>query len=119
LLNNANSIGLGVRGKPYAKLEVGMDLSHSEIADVYRLQALAGAAIASLPDVYTRQSNVKLFATYALQKNASIRFDYIYDRYSTNDWSWSDWFYTDGTFLTQRPKQSVNFVGVTYIYSFQ
>jgi MtrB/PioB family decaheme-associated outer membrane protein len=119
LLNNANSIGLGVRGKPYAKLEVGMDLSHSEIADVYRLQALAGAAIASLPDVYTRQSNVKLFATYALQKNASIRFDYIYDRYSTNDWSWSNWFYTDGTFLTQRPKQSVNFVGVTYIYSFQ
>ncbi|WP_168798584.1 MtrB/PioB family decaheme-associated outer membrane protein [Herbaspirillum sp. ST 5-3] len=119
LLNNANSIGIGLRGNPTSRLEIGMDLSHSEIADIYRLQALAGAAVSSLPDVYTRQSNVKLYAIYALQKNTSIRFDFVHDRYSTNDWSWSSWAYSDGTTLTQRPQQDVNFLGVTYIYRFQ
>lgn len=118
VLNNANSFGLGIRGKPFSKLEIGADASHSDINDVFRQTALTGPAVSSLPDYYTRQSTLKLFGTYALQKNASIRLDYIYDRYSSNDWTWSSWVYADGTNLSQRPRQSVNFVGVTYIYKF-
>jgi hypothetical protein len=103
---------------PFPKLEIGADLSHSEIADAFRQRALTGPAVTTLPDYYTKQSTLKLFGTYTLRKNASIRLDYIYDRFSSNDWTWSSWVYTDGTNLSQRPRQSINFVGVTYIYRF-
>lgn len=119
LVNDAKSFGLGLRGKPSAKLEIGADLSHSEIEDVFQQQTVSGTGtIASLPGFYTRQSTVKLFGTYAVQKNASVRLDYIYDRYSSNDWTWSQWTYSDGTTLSQQPRQSANFFGVTYIYRF-
>lgn len=118
VINDANSFGLGIRGKPFSKLEIGADLSHSDINDVFRQQALTGAAVSSLPDFHTRQNTLKVFGTYALRKNASIRLDYVYDRYTSNDWTWSQWVYTDGTNLNQRPRQSVNFVGITYIYRF-
>ncbi|HYD62703.1 MAG TPA: MtrB/PioB family decaheme-associated outer membrane protein [Noviherbaspirillum sp.] len=116
--NNADSFGLGIRGKPFSKLEIGADLSHSDITDSFRQTALTGPAVSSLPDYFTRQSTLKLFGTYALDKSASVRLDYIYDRYITNDWTWSSWVYSDGTTLTQRPRQNVNFIGITYIYRF-
>lgn len=126
LINDANSFGIGLRGKPFPKLEIGADLSHSEINDVFRQwdvnPALANQ-IASLPDYFTRQSSFKLFGIYELEKNSSLRFDYIHDRFASNDWTWSSWVYgnggaMDGTYLSQRPRQSVNFIGVTYIYKF-
>ena len=118
LINDANSFGLGIRGKPFSKLEIGADLSHSDINDVFQQRAVTGTGISSLPDFYTRQNTLKLFGVYALDKNASVRFDYVYDRYTSNDWTWSQWVYTDGTTLSQRPRQTVNFVGITYIYRF-
>ncbi len=119
LRNDGDAFGFGLRGKPFAKLEIGADLSHSEITDAFIQQALTGAAVTSLPDFYTRQTSLKLFGTYALRKNASLRLDYIYDRFSTNDWSWASWTYFDGTQLSQRPRQSTNFFGVSYLYRFQ
>ncbi len=60
-----------------------------------------------------------VFAKYAVQKNAGVRLDYIYDRYSTNDWTWSTWQYVDGTRLLQSPTQKVHFIGVSYYYRWQ
>ncbi|OWW19516.1 MtrB/PioB family decaheme-associated outer membrane protein [Noviherbaspirillum denitrificans] len=117
--NNGRSYGVGLRGKPFAKWDVGMDLSHSDITDEALQWALTGPAVTSLPSFYTRQTTLKLFTTYALQKNASLRFDFIHDRFATNDWSWATWTYFDGTTLRQSPRQYVNFMGVTYIYRFQ
>lgn len=126
LRNDGKAFGLGLRGKPHDRLELGVDLSHSDVTDEYRMRLLnAGTPIATAPpDFFTRQSSVKLFGTYAIEKNASIRLDYIFDRYSTNDWTWSTltnpdaWTYSDGTQVGQAPRQNVNFVGVTYIYRF-
>lgn len=119
LENNSNSVGFGLRGKLRAKWDVGADLSYSDISDKYQQQAISGSAVSSLPEVFTRLANLKLFATYALRENASVRFDYIYDRYTTNDWTWSSWNYSDGTYLAQPPRQYVSFFGITYIYRFQ
>lgn len=116
LRNVGDSFGLGVRGKPYARLDVGADLHHSDIDDEYRQRARTGAAIASLPDVFTRLTSLKLFGQYAIQKNAGLRLDYVYDRFSTNDWSWRTWTYTDGTRLSQDPTQEINFVGISGYY---
>lgn len=119
LRNIGDSYGIGINGKPYSWLELGGDLSFSDIKDSYSQTALTGAAIAGLPDVTTRMTRLKLFAKYALQKNTGIRFDYVYDRFSTNDWTWSSWTYSDGTQMLQDPVQKVNFFGVSYYYRWQ
>jgi len=123
LRNVGDSFGLGVRGKPNGRLEIGADLSHSDINDEYGQQRLNAASPAtvvdSLPDVLTKLTRLNLFAKYAVQKNAGFRLDYVYDRFSTNDWTWTTWQYADGTRVLQSPTQKVNFIGVSYYYRFQ
>jgi hypothetical protein len=45
-----------------------------------------------------------------------VRFDYIYDRYTTDNWTWSTWTYTDGTTLSENQNQKVNFVAASYYF---
>jgi MtrB/PioB family decaheme-associated outer membrane protein len=119
LRNSSDNFGLGLRGKPAATLELGADLSYSDIKDEYQQATLIGAPITSLPNVKTQLTRLNLFGRYMLQKNAGVRLDYIYDRYKTDDWTWSNWMYADGTRVTQDPDQTVNFVGVTYFVRWQ
>jgi MtrB/PioB family decaheme-associated outer membrane protein len=119
LRNRGNAAGLGVRGKPVTRLEVGADLSYSDITDEYQQRAVTGAARTSLPDVSTKLTSLKLFGKYAVQKNAGVRLDYIYDRFNTNDWTWTTFTYTDGTTLIQKPNQKVHFIGISYYYRWQ
>jgi len=123
LRNVGDSFGLGVRGKPNGRLEIGADLSHSDITDEYGQQRLnAGTpatVVAPLPDVSTELTRLTLFAKYAVQKNAGVRLDYIYDRFSTDDFTWTTWQYVVGTRMLQSPTQKVHFLGVSYYYRFQ
>ena len=123
LKNNGDAVGLGFRGKPYSWLEVGGDLNYSNIKDSFdqnRLNAVSpGTVVAPLPDITTKITRLQLFAKYALQKNSGIRVDFIHDRFDTNDWTWANWTYTDGTRLLQDSLQKTNFVGVSYFYRWQ
>ena len=119
LRNVGDSFGVGLRGKPMERLELGADFSYSDINDEYRQRALAGAAIASLPDVSTKLTSLKAFAKYAIQKNAGVRLNYVYDRVNTNDWTWTNFTYLDGTRVFQNPNQKVHFIGVSYYYRWQ
>jgi len=119
LQNLSSSFGIGVRDKPQSDLEVGADLSYSDIKDEYRMDTIAGNPVTSLPDISTTLTRLNLFARHAFQKNSGIRIDYIYDRFRTNDWTWSSWMYADGTRITQDPDQQVTFFGVSYYYRFQ
>lgn len=123
LRNTGDALGLGLKGKPYTWLELGADLSHSDIADTYdqqRLNAVAPATVvATLPEITTRNTRLQLFAKYAVQKNSDMRIDYIIDRFSTNDWTWTTWTYSDGTRMLQDPAQKVNFLGISYQYRWQ
>jgi MtrB/PioB family decaheme-associated outer membrane protein len=121
LESTGNSFGLGLRGKPVSRLEIGGDLSQSDIEDKYGQQRIGGTAtvVNPLPDINTRLTRVQLFAKYELRKNSGVRVDYVYDRYKSDDWTWTTWTYTDGTTLTQAPVQKVNFVGVSYYYRWQ
>ena len=112
------SFGLGLRGKFAARLDGGADLSYSNIDDEYRQSSLIGAAIPVVPDVNTQLTRLNVYLNYALQKNSGVRLDYIYDRFKTDDWTWTTWTYTDGTTLSQNPDQKVNFAGVSYYYRF-
>lgn len=117
--SKTNAFGVGLRGQISAKLEVGVDLSHSDIVDKYQQAFIVSGVASVLPDVATRLTSVKLFGTYTVDRRSSVRLDYVYDRYKSNDWTWSNFTYTDGTRLSQNPKQSVNFIGVAYTYKFQ
>ena len=130
LEDTGDTVGVGLKGVLTQRINVGLDLLHSKNVNKYPEDVPGGYNSNSdgpLPDITSKLTRVKLFATYALQKNADLRFDYIHERWETNDWSYqffdgTTFTYgttTDGTQVTQNPIQSADFVGVRYIYRFQ
>jgi hypothetical protein len=71
-------------------------------------------------------TRIKLHASYALQKTSEVRVEYTHEIWKTNDWSWmfadgSTFTYgttTDGTQVSQAPKQTADWLAVRYIYRF-
>lgn len=119
LRNVGDSFGLGVRGKPLSRLEVGGDLSHHDMRDENRQYAFSGAAADAIPDYSTKRTRLNLFAKYEMKKNVDLRLNYVYDRFRTDDWTWTTWTYSDGSQLLENPKQAVHFIGFTVNYRFQ
>jgi predicted porin len=122
LKNTSNAVGLGLRGKPSSRIEIGADLQYQDLVDEYNQFALVpstSTVAQPLPDINTKLTTIKLWGKYALDKRSGIRVDYIYDRFDTDDWTWTSWVYTDGTTVSQEPRQTVNFLGVSYYYRFQ
>ena len=121
LSNTSNAVGLGLRGKPTSRIEIGADLQYQNLVDKFDQFALFPAtstAIDPIPNINTKLTTIKLFGKYGLDKYSGIRVDYIYDRFDTNDFTWTSWIYTDGTVVSQKPLQTVNFLGVSYYYRF-
>lgn len=127
--NTNTNIGLGFTGKPSNEFEVGGNLTYVDdksqyvqaldaAADPYTAASLA--ATGGLPDIMFQQTALKFFGKYALDKQAAVRVDLIHQRTNFNDWAWGyvgvPYTYSDGSTVTQRQQQNVNFVGVTYIY---
>ena len=118
--NDSDSVGVGVRGKPMARLDVGADAQYSDLKDRYDLSAISGPApVGPLPDINTRLTTLKVFAKYAVQRNAAVRVNYVYDRWRSDDWTWTSWVYTDGTTVIQNPSQKVHFIGVSAYYQWR
>lgn len=134
LSDTGDSIGLGVRGLAMPRLRVGTDLMWTRNVSQYKQSiTLLGATPAypagnggPLPDIHNNLLRLKLFGVYALDKNADLRFDMIFERWKTDDWTWtfsdgSPFTYgttTDGTVISQAPKATSTFLGVRYIYRF-
>lgn len=120
--DKGQSIGLGVDGRISDSFTVGakLDVTLSR-GDFTQTPSSASP----LPAVANRESRLHLFADYALQKNSSLRFDVISERYRTDDWQWrfstgAPFSYaTEGTRVLNNPDQSASFVGVRYTYKFQ
>ena len=121
LSNVDNSFGLGLRAQSTQQLKVGADFVYSRVQDDMQVVFFtppnaANAAGAILPDITTRVTTLKFYADYALRRNSGVRVQFVQDRYKTDDWTWANWAYSDGTTVTQNPNQVVNFVGVaTYL----
>jgi len=132
LKDTATSFGLGIRGTPTARLRIGGDLvwvddklQYQQAADD---SASAGnvallAASGGLPDVVYRLTRLNLYGEYDLQKNAYVRVDFIHHRTSFNEWTYSlngiPFLYSDNTTISAQEKQSVSFIGASYIYKFK
>lgn len=126
LREKGDSVGVGVRGKVFARLTMGADLQWSKTVSEYPQMTNAGVSN-NLPDIENKLTRLALFAKYSLDKNSDIRMDFVHERWSTDDWTWqfangSPFTYgsvTDGTTVTMDKKQSANFIGARYIYKFQ
>ncbi len=123
--------GVGVTGKPTGKLELGGTLSYVNEKSVYAqsLDTFAGAdsaallaATGGLPSITFRQTVLKLFGKYELDKNSVIGANLIYARALSNDWAWgwngTPYTYGDNTTVNMNQSQSVTYLGVTYTYKF-
>ena len=122
--NTSLNASIGFTGKANAKLELGGNLLFVNDSSVYAqgldaaADAYSAALLAStggLPDIVYRQTALKLFGKYALDKTSSLRVDLIHQRNSINDWAWP-FAYSDGTTVTQQPTQNVSYIGVSYSY---
>lgn len=120
--NLVDSFGVGMRGKLPYSIDVGADYLFSNDRTKYNM-ANSGAfgsttTVNSLPDIRYRQQTVRLFGAHAIDKSTTLRLDYIYDKRRIDDWTWSDWTYTDGTRIVQDALNSVHFLGVSVSYKF-
>lgn len=111
------AFGLGFRGAMGSKWKVGGDLSYSHNRSGY---GLAGTTVSEpLEDVKYTVATLKLFAEYAMRRDVALRLDAVHDQWSTNDWLWSNWAYSDGTTLSQDPTQETTFVGMSMRYKWR
>jgi hypothetical protein len=123
---------IGVTGKLFGNVQVGASLSAMSDRSVFdqALDTFAGAdsvallaATGGLPDILLRQTTLKVFAKYAMDKRSSVRGDFVHQQSATNDWTWGyngvPFVYSDGTTLSQKPTQKVGFLGFTYTYVWQ
>jgi MtrB/PioB family decaheme-associated outer membrane protein len=130
-----DNLGLGLQGLLMTRLRAGIDLLYSKNVNKYPETVTptgpglvyAAGTVGPLPEITNELTRFKLYAVYAVQKNADVRIDYIHERWETDDWSWmfangTPFTYgttTDGTQVIQAPKQTSDFIGVRYIYRFQ
>ena len=68
LRNVGDSGGLGLRARPFSKLELGADLQHSVYSDEYRQLTTTPAATTPtfIPDIETRVTTIRLSAPVAV-----------------------------------------------------
>ena len=138
LEDTGDTFGAGLRGLILPKLRAGFDLLYSKNVNRYpetitlvgaggTFPTAGGVTGAPLPDITNTMTRIKLHAAYALQKTSEVRVEYTHEIWKTNDWSWmfadgSTFTYgttTDGTQVSQAPKQTADWLAVRYIYRFQ
>lgn len=142
-LKNANdTLGLGLKGKFSSRFDVGADFTYLVDENIYALAANTGTsgtlpgpltvvapsannlaqAKIGLPDATFRQTALKFFGKYMLDKQADLRVDLIHQRIKFTEWQWGNngvpFVYADNSTVNMQPLQNVTFVGVTYIRKF-
>lgn len=120
LTSRSDAVGAGVRGKIRNKLNVGADVIYMRDHNEYDLAGVGNSATAAdLPDITSHLATLKLFANYPVGKESSVQLDYTLDHRKTDDWTWTDWAYRDGTTVDQDPNETVHFLGVSFRYGFR
>jgi MtrB/PioB family decaheme-associated outer membrane protein len=114
----SEAFGVGMRGAVGSSWKVGGDFQYQHDRSSYALTGTT-AAIDSLPEVKYTLATLKLFAEYEVKQDLSLRVDLVHDQWSTNDWLWANYVYSDGTTLSQDTTQEASFVGVSMKYTWR
>jgi hypothetical protein len=124
------AFGLNLNGKVAAKTRVGAELSLSKDRTLFEQAGNPGsapAAAAYAPNIVSRATKLRLFVNQEVKKNAELRFDFVREQWSSNDWQWTyqdgrAWqagTATDGTAVIAPGQQDSKLVSARYIYRFQ
>ena len=121
LRNKGDAAGVGVRGKFAPNFEFSANLQFMKDRGEFGQSPLPvpNPVGTPLPNIEYNRTTLQLNGKYALQKNAGVRVQYIYDRFKTDDFTWTSWVYTDGTRVLQNPTQTVHFIGISGYYEFR
>ncbi len=105
--------GIGAQYRATEKLRLDAQLQWSYDRSEYDM---TGPGVTSLPDITYRHVAFSVTADYAVRRDAGVKLQYVFDKWKTNDWTWSESIYGDGTFLDADPNQRTNFIGVSAYY---
>jgi len=121
LSNRGEAFGLSLRGKATDRLSLGADLLVQRDRGSH-IQVLTPGYTVSygtvIPEMYYKVNSLRVYGIYAIQRNMGVRLDVVHERRSTDDWTWGNWRYIDGTTLWRKPHESVTFLGVSGYYRF-
>lgn len=110
LANLGKTAGFGANFKATEKLRVGAEYQWSLDHNEYASQ---GPGVTAAPTIATRHSTLKLTGDYAYSRNMGFKAQYMYDRFKSNDWTWSgESLYGDGTSANAHLIQNVNSIGI-------
>ncbi len=73
----------GIRHRASEKLDIGADYTYSRSTGEIDMKG----ALVGFPDLTSRLSSAKLYATYRPKKRLSLRLTYWYENYQSEDWS--------------------------------
>lgn len=124
------TVGFGARYKPLRQYEFGGDITRATSTGKISVQDVANSTRVTplvlratpLPDLKTSLTRLDLFGQYKLQKDLTVKLKYVYERYSSADWSIDQVGAATlanviGTNQTS-PRYNVHFVGVSLAYQF-
>jgi MtrB/PioB family decaheme-associated outer membrane protein len=119
--------GAGVQGK-LASWDIGAQYLYSKDKTRYDIafnpsyptaatsSVPSGAGV--LPDTVYSLNRLTFYGTYKYSKETRLRLDYINDVRKMDDYTWSNWTFSDGTRVNVAPNQKTQMVGLTLIQSF-
>ena len=114
--NSGFALGAGLRGKPSERLQLGGDLQWMKDSTKYD-QSPLDPNVQPLPEVTFKRTIFKLYARQAVDKKMSVRAQYVFDRFQSDDVNWANYTYGDGTVVLPNNSQKVHFIGVQLMYS--
>lgn len=121
-----DSVGVGIDGKVSGRIDVGAKLFYTHDTNHYNINvdqslvqyAFGYSGVGILPDTTFTQTSLRMFGRYAVSKATSLRLDYIWDQRKMDDYTWSNWQYSDGTKVFVSPRQTTQIIGVTLVQAF-
>jgi MtrB/PioB family decaheme-associated outer membrane protein len=119
------TLGASLLWQPAADLELALDYSYVDTTAEQELQTRPGSSstASDLPDVDTTLHHVEASGTWHLQDNLSLKLDYQYYSYESDDWAWDKvQANTIGKVLTfgqDNPDEDLHYVGASVIYRWQ
>jgi len=116
-----NFFGVGVKHVAIKdKLEVGADYTVTRSNGAISVSTAANEP--AFPDISTSRDSLKLYATYRIKDNVSLRAGYWYERYDSNTWALAgvtpDTIPNVLTFGLQPPQYHVHVIAMSVRYKF-
>lgn len=116
--NKGSAGGFAVRGQTKSGIELGLEINRTKDRSSFDMAAVYPTGVTPPPASDYSLNRVKLSARVPFDKRISVRTEVGHDRWTTDDWTWSNFVYADGTRVLQNPRQGTSFLAVAVQYRF-